>query len=552
MGVKDMGQRLCRSVQGGYQRFRTAMILDIVLFFCVGVLTYRHVYEMQDWYTEEIGCAAAAAAIGCIFAVALRLFLERRGQERHGFEALLTVVVFVFFFILVQGHDWTDPYILLKTAGPALVFASVGLYCLEPQNEGEEPALVVFFAVSKAWLVGTLLIVSLNTCLTAFDSLLFSLESRLHTTLYFLIAEFSFLFIGTQVFLASLPERGKNMETPALFRALLMRVLWPVYLILLAILYLYVAKIIYVWAIPVGMMNWFASLALLAFSVFFFCFANDARYSLLQRFLRWGLLLFLPILAVQAAAVWQRVEPYGLTVLCYTSIHCTIFGIFLLVLAFLRRSPRPAILVLALMIAAFTLTPLNIVDVPLRTQEARLWGVLEENGMLQDGEVVENPALAEGARDRLLSASEYLTDQKKTSFLETPGMRETLAKLRGMQKRGKTTEWFEFQAENPVCIPVDGWKKAYRIDNPAVEDGVIFVDKGDGTKERFDVSVYLKELLVYAHKEYARGTGKFTRELRIDIDENTCLWLYDVGLSVRSHKGREDITAQIKGVLLRR
>ena len=552
MGVKDMGQRLCRSVQGGYQRFRTAMILDIVLFFCVGVLTYRHVYEMQDWYTEEIGCAAAAAAIGCIFAVALRLFLERRRQERHGFEVLLTVVVFVFFFILVQGHDWTDPYILLKTAGPALVFASVGLYCLEPQNEGEEPALVVFFAVSKAWLVGTLLIVSLNTCLTAFDSLLFSLESRLHTTLYFLIAEFSFLFIGIQVFLASLPERGKNMETPALFRALLMRVLWPVYLILLAILYLYVAKIIYVWAIPVGMMNWFASLALLAFSVFFFCFANDARYSLLQRFLRWGLLLFLPILAVQAAAVWQRVEPYGLTVLRYTSIHCTIFGIFLLVLAFLRRSPRPALLVLAFMIAAFTLTPLNIVDVPLRTQEARLWGVLEENGMLQDGEVVENPALAEGARDRLLSASEYLTDQKKTSFLETPGMRETLAKLRGMQKRGKTTEWFEFQAENPVCIPVDGWKEAYRIDNPAVEDGVIFVDKGDGTKERFDVSVYLEELLAYAHKEDARGTGKFTRELRIDIDENTCLWLYDVGLSVRSHRGREDITAQIKGVLLKR
>ncbi len=552
MGVKDMGQRLCRSVQGGYQRFRTAMIFDAVLFVCVGVLTYCHVYEIQDWYTEEIGCAAAAAAIGCIFAAALRVFLERRGQERHGFEVLLPVVVFVFFFILVQGHDWTDPYILLKTAGPALVFTSVGLYCLEPQNEGENPPLAVFFAISKAWLVGTLLIVSLSTCLMAFDSLLFSLEGRLHTTLYFLIAEFSFLFIGIQVFLASLPERGKNMETPALFRALLMRVLWPVYLILLAILYLYVAKIIYVWAIPVGMMNWFASLALLAFSVFFFCFANDARYSLLQRFLRWGLLLFLPILAVQAVAVWQRVEPYGLTVLRYTSIHCTIFGIVLLVLAFLRRSPRPALLVLVLMIAAFTLTPLNIVDVPLRTQEARLWGVLEENDMLQDGEVVENPALAEEARDRLLSASEYLLDQKRTSFLETPGMRETLAKLRGMQKREKTTEWFEFQAENPVCIPVEGWKKAYRIDNPAVEDGVIFVDKGDGTKERFDVSVYLKELLAYVHKEDARGTGKFTRELRIDIDENTCLWLYDVGLSVRSHKGREDITAQIKGVLLKR
>ena len=552
MGVKDMGQRLCRSVQGGYQRFRTAMIFDAVLFVCVGVLTYCQTYEIEGWHVEELGCAAAAAALGCIFAAALRLFLERRGQERHGFEALLAAVVFGFFFMLVHGHHWAEPHIQLRTAGPALVFAFIGLYCLGGQKDGENPALAVFFALAKAWLVGTLLLISLGICLTAFDSLIFSLEFRLQAMLHFLMVEFSYLFIAVQIFLASLPDRGKTTETPVLFRALLVRVLWPVYLLLLAILYLYVAKIIYAWEMPVGMMNWFASLALLAFSVFFFCFANDARYSLLQRFLRWGLLLFLPILAVQAVAVWQRVEPYGLTVLRYTSIHCTIFGIFLLVLAFLRSSPRPAFLVLALMIAACTLTPLNIVDVPLRTQEARLWGVLEENDMLQDGEVVENPALAEGARDRILSASEYLTDQKKTSFLETPGMRETLAKLRGMQKKEKPVEWFEFQAENPVYIPVDGWKKAYRIDNPAVEDGVIFVDKGDGTKERFDVSVYLKELLAYAHKEDARGTGKFTRELRIDIDENTCLWLYDVGLSIRSHRGREDITAQIKGVLLKR
>ena len=81
---------------------------------------------------------------------------------------------------------------------------------------------------------------------------------------------------------------------------------------------------------------------------------------------------------------------------------------------------------------------------------------------------------------------------------------------------------------------------------------MIFVDKGDGTKDRFDVSVYLKELLAYAHKEDARGTGKFTRELRIDIDENTCLWLREVNLSVRRDRDREDITAQIKGVLLKR
>ena len=555
MRMKEMGRRLFQMVQDGYRRFRAAMVFDAVLFVCVGLLTYHKMYVIHGWYTEEIGCAAAAAAIACIFAAALRLFLERREKERHGFEALLTAAVFVFFFVLVQGHDWRDPYILLKTAGPALAFASVGLYCLAPQKEGEEPALAVLLAISKACLVGLLLVVSLSICLTAFDSLLFSLESRLHTTLYFLIAEFSFLFIGVQVFLASLPERGKDVETPALFRAILLRLLWPVYLILLAILYLYVAKIVYVWAMPVGMMNWFASLALLVFSIFFFCFAKDARCSLLQRFLRWGLLLFLPILAVQAVAVWQRVAPYGLTPLRYTSILCTVFGVFLLVLAFRRCSPRPAFLVLAFMIAALTLTPLNIVDLPLRTQEARLWRVLEENDMLQGGEVVENPALSSRNRERLLSASEYLLDQEKTSFLETPGMREMLAKLQAEQAGGvaKNAEgWFKFKAKDPSRIPVAGWKSAYPLQGAYVEDGLLVVSTGDGTKEKIDVSSYLAELLAYARKEDVRGTKTFTRELAIDIDENTSLWLQEIDLSVRMKEDREDITAHIDGFLLKR
>ena len=175
MRMKEMGRRLFQMVQDGYRRFRAAMVFDAVLFVCVGLLTYHKMYVIHGWYTEEIGCAAAAAAIACIFAAALRLFLERREKERHGFEALLTAAVFVFFFVLVQGHDWRDPYILLKTAGPALAFASVGLYCLAPQKEGEEPALAVLLAISKACLVGLLLVVSLSICLTAFDSLLFSL-----------------------------------------------------------------------------------------------------------------------------------------------------------------------------------------------------------------------------------------------------------------------------------------------------------------------------------------------------------------------------------------
>lgn len=528
-----------------------AMILGTVLFICVGALTYWEIYAVHDWYTEEIGCVAAAAAIGCIFAAALRLFLERREQENRKLEAFLTGIVFVFFFVLVQGHDWMEPYILLKTIGSAFVFASVGLYCLASEEDGDSPVLLAFFALCRTGIVEILLLVSLDVFWIAFDSRILFLDDRMKLLLDFLSAEFFSLLIGLHIFFASLPEWGKRAKTPSLFRALLMRVLWPVYLILLAILYLYVVRIVYAWEIPEGMMNGFASLALLAFSVFYFCFAGDVRYSLLQRFLRWGLLLFLPILIVQVMAVWQRVELYGLTPLRYASILCTIYGVFLLVLAFLRRSPRPAFLVLATAIAVFTLTPLNIIDVPLRMQESRLWSVLEENDMLQGGEVMENPSLAASERDKLLSASEYLMNQEKIEFMETPGMREALAKLREEKESEKTIECV-FTAENLKHVPVEAWRDAYLFASNPVENGILVVDKGDGTQERFNVSAYLEELFAYARKEDVNGTGRFIRELRIDIDENTCLWLRTVDLSVRRNEGKEDIKAVITGVLLKK
>ena len=46
MRVQDLWQGLWRMVQGGYQRFRVAMVLDAVLFLCIGAFTWRHMYDL--------------------------------------------------------------------------------------------------------------------------------------------------------------------------------------------------------------------------------------------------------------------------------------------------------------------------------------------------------------------------------------------------------------------------------------------------------------------------------------------------------------------------
>ena len=136
MRIEKLWKNLCQTVRTGARRFRTAVAADVVLLLCLGAFTYREIYEAEAWYLEEAGSAAAAAAVGCIFAVSLHLFFERRGKEHRRVEAILTAAVCAAVFILVRGHSWTVPYILLQTLGAALSFAAFGLYCLEGEEEG--------------------------------------------------------------------------------------------------------------------------------------------------------------------------------------------------------------------------------------------------------------------------------------------------------------------------------------------------------------------------------------------------------------------------------
>lgn len=103
MRIEKLWKNLCQTVRTGARRFRTAVAADVVLLLCLGAFTYREIYEAEAWYLEEAGCAAAAAAVGCIFAVSLHLFFERRGKEHRRVEAILTAAVCAAVFILVRG-----------------------------------------------------------------------------------------------------------------------------------------------------------------------------------------------------------------------------------------------------------------------------------------------------------------------------------------------------------------------------------------------------------------------------------------------------------------
>ena len=238
--------------------------------------------------------------------------------------------------------------------------------------------------VLNAFMAGAcamVLMISQLLCIWAFKELILSVAGEI-------IADFamaSYIIIMSVGFLALLPDRElPSDDSSEKASAFLFWLLLPASLFLLLILYLYLGKIIVVWSMPSGELNWFGSAAL-ALYAFFWLSLRDSQRKFFQSFVRWGWMLLLPVLAMQIVGIVIRYLAYGLTTPRFAGMITLSFGIVALVLAAFKRRPQWLFVFIAASGLFFTLTPLNIIDVPVWNQEQRLKGALRRCGLLKDG-----------------------------------------------------------------------------------------------------------------------------------------------------------------------
>lgn len=169
------------------------------------------------------------------------------------------------------------------------------------------------------------------------------------------------------------------------------RFLLPVYGLYLLILYAYIGKILWFGKMPSGTMNWYGTLALLGYTLFYFLMGETEDMRRKSFFLYTGLSL-LPITAVQLLGVYIRYEAYGLTTLRYLSMMCTAFGLASLFQGMRRKSIQGLWLLSAALILLVTVTPANAIDIPVQNQQDRLYAALDSAHMVKDGDIVEGVA----------------------------------------------------------------------------------------------------------------------------------------------------------------
>ena len=162
------------------------------------------------------------------------------------------------------------------------------------------------------------------------------------------------------------------------FRVFVLRVLFPLYVALLVVLYLYLLKILVLRTMPVGQINWFVSYACAVFMFFYFVLEEFQQERQVALFRRWGAVLILPLIAVQAVAVAIRISAYGLTVSRWYGLLFMGFSAIFMVTTLVRQGQyrRLSFLLLAALVVVSTLTPLGGHQMALWNQQGRIQPIL--------------------------------------------------------------------------------------------------------------------------------------------------------------------------------
>ena len=309
------------------RRFPVAVFWQTVLVLVgAGIILLRPGLYEEGWhsdYFEHLVRLAPAVFGAWMTAVTCRLFTDVFPVKKALLlRAASSAVLFLLLAYAWYGVENPSRQLIVGTQGIYLALAFLALFLLERTNNAPGlPALL--FAAAFSIATSILLFLGLILCVAAFWALIITdADGWLPETTYLFSGLIAYGGWGFSSFLGALPNAGARYEFPAATEKLLLYLFFPVYLLLLLVLYLYVGKIIGAGEMPVGTMNWYASFALLGFAFFFGTLAAQSRLLLFSRFLKWALLLFLPILAVQLYGVWLRYEAYGLTTLRYTSMFC--------------------------------------------------------------------------------------------------------------------------------------------------------------------------------------------------------------------------------------
>ena len=276
------------------------------------------------------------------------------------------------------------------------------------------------------------------------------------------------------------------------FKVITLYILFPVFAILLLILYIYLIKALVLLKLPNGQINWFVSFASCFYIVFYFILREYDQLPVIKFFYKSGAIPFIPLIIIQIYAYFIRVNAYGFTGYRYSSLLFIIFSIITIALTFIKsgKFSRYAIPLLTLIVLFDSLTPWNLINMAHKSQFNRMMKVLNKYDLYDsasDSLKPYDPALLEKTildedRDALRSSYRYLS---WTSSIPLPEWAMKSEDYKGEAYKSKMS-----------------FEEVFGIKATPDEEAIVTFEKNFIRKERINIEAF-KEMVPFNFSEYS-------------------------------------------------
>lgn len=343
--------------------------------------------------------------VGALISLWMTLYLERKSVKNSILINVITsILASVGLFIYLTFNSSRHYYYLLTYFGVVVFLLALILFELYHQSESEKMFAYLFSKLIYSWILSITLLIGLFICVAAFDFLI--IHNQDVYKLYAIIAIICEIFILGCLFLSYIPN-GEKLTVLRSYENVAHKVALTLYYILIVILYIYLLKVIITFNMPVGKINWFASFALLFYCIFYLSTLYDEK--VLSKFhKKFGGIVMLPIFLMQSYAIYVRVSAYGLTFWRYTSIIFNIIALAFFISSLIKYDRRWVFIFISIIILVVTISPLNLIDVPVYEQENRAKKVMVANGMYVNDKIVSNSDISSEDKEVIREAYLYV------------------------------------------------------------------------------------------------------------------------------------------------
>lgn len=330
------------------------------------------------WTFKLMMAAAIGFAVSFYFSSYLR---TQKGDDKFKLPLSLAALAFSIasYFLL---DNKSELHIAL-CVGVVVIFLVLGVYTYF-NNENKHlfftqflTSIVTAFFMALVFTGGVLIIIA------AINFLLFKLDK-------FGEIMGSVGFLGFEVFfpialLALLPKPGSLKPSARAVKIIAYNVAFPTFVVLIGVLFIYIAKILVTWQLPSGQINWFVSYAALAY-IFFALILPQYETKAVDLFKRFGAWFMIPLIIVQIIMVYIRFDAYGLTPPRWASMITIAIAIAFVLVALFSKTEKVHKAVLAIVVGAFVLAmgPFSLFEMPAWEQNARLARNLKAAGILSE------------------------------------------------------------------------------------------------------------------------------------------------------------------------